>query len=61
MYTPESHSQMFEILTALRAYAFAHALPALAECLDDAMLILADEGREALARSQTPQFTHDGR
>jgi hypothetical protein len=61
MYTPENHAQMYEILGALRAYAGANTMPALAECLDDALLILAEEGREALARPAPPQVTHDGR
>jgi hypothetical protein len=50
MYTPENHAQMYEILAALRAYAGANTMPALAESIDDALLILAEEGREALAR-----------
>jgi hypothetical protein len=61
MYTPENHAQMFEILTALRAYAGANTMPDLAENLDDAMLILAEEGRDALTRASAPQVTHDGR
>jgi hypothetical protein len=55
MYTPENHDQMFEIISALRTYAGTHALPELAETLDDALVILAVQGREALARSTPPQ------
>jgi hypothetical protein len=61
MYTPENHHQMFEILTALRAYAGANTMIALAESLDDALILLAEEGREAFARAAAPQITHDGR
>lgn len=65
MYTPENHAQMYDILAALRAYAGTHTMPSLAESLDDALIILADEGRGALARPAAPQATwdanHDGR
>lgn len=68
MYTPENHDQMFEILAALRAYAGANTMPGLAESLDDALIILAEEGREALARRISDlsrehghDLTHDGR
>jgi hypothetical protein len=59
MYTPENHAQMFEILTALRAYAGANTMPALAESLDDALVILAEEGREAIARQAAAPITHE--
>lgn len=45
MYLPESHAQMFDILTELRIYAAMNGLPALAEELDDALLLLQTEGR----------------
>jgi hypothetical protein len=55
MYTPENHNQMFEILAALRTFAAANAMPELAESLDDALVLLADEGRDALTRPAPPQ------
>jgi hypothetical protein len=61
MYTPESHDQMFEILSALRTYAAAHAMPDLAEMMDDALVILADEGREALSSPPLAPHATDGR
>jgi hypothetical protein len=61
MYTPENHAQMFEILSALRTYAGTNTMPALAESLDDALHLLADEGRGALARAEAPQRSNDGR
>lgn len=45
MYLPESNAQMFDILTELRLYAQHNALPRLAEELDDALMVLALEGR----------------
>jgi hypothetical protein len=60
MYTPESHKQMFDILAALRTYSAANAMPGLAETLDDALVLLADEGRDALSRPKEPQ-AKDGR
>jgi hypothetical protein len=60
MYTPENHNQMFEILAALRTYAAATAMPDLAEMMDDALVRLADEGRDALARPAETQ-ANDGR
>lgn len=59
MYTPENHRQMFEIISALRAYAGTHSLPHLAEMLDDSLMILAEQGREALGRPALPQKRHD--
>ena len=59
MYTPENHDQMFEIISALRTYAGTHSLPNVAEMLDDALVILAEHGREALARPALPQLRHD--
>lgn len=60
MYTPESHNQMFEIISALRAYAGTHALPHLAETLDDALVLLAQQSGAALTRPAVPQLRHDG-
>lgn len=51
MYTPENHDQMFEILAALRTYAAATNMPGLAERLDDALILLAQEGEGALVRA----------
>lgn len=50
MYLPEDHRQMYDILTELRIYAATNGLQQLAEKLDDAMVLLVVEGREALAR-----------
>ncbi len=55
MYTPENHQQMFEIITALRTYAGTNAMPGTAELLDDALMILADEGRGTLATPTRPE------
>lgn len=52
MYLPESHKQMFDILSDLRIYAAMNDMPHLAEKLDDAlMLLLAEGGDPSLARS----------
>lgn len=45
MYLPENDAQMFDILSELRVYANLHALPLLAEQLDDALIVLALETR----------------
>jgi hypothetical protein len=60
MYTPENHDQMFEILAALRTYAGANTMPNLAEMLDDALVLLAEEGHEALSRAAATKAGHDG-
>lgn len=54
MYLPEDHRQMYDILTELRVYAAANGMEQLAEKLDDAMILLVVEGRDALARASTP-------
>ncbi|MBB5222237.1 hypothetical protein HNP73_002173 [Amaricoccus macauensis] len=54
MYLPEDHRQMYDILTELRVYAAANGLAQLAEKLDDAMVLLIIEGRDALARAAAP-------
>lgn len=53
MYLPEDHRQMYDILTELRVYAAENGLEQLAEKLDDAMVLLVIEGRDALARTST--------
>jgi hypothetical protein len=61
MYTPENHDQMFEILAALRTYAGAHAMPELAEMLDDALVILTEEGQGVLQGADSAtQMNQDG-
>ncbi len=40
MYLPESHEQMFDILSELRTYAAANQLTGLAEQIDDAIVVL---------------------
>lgn len=50
MYLPENHAQMFDILSVLRVYANQHSLPALAEQLDDAIVIFAAEVRRNAIR-----------
>jgi hypothetical protein len=52
MYLPESHAQMFDILTDLRVYAAMNGMPQLAERLDDALLLLLEESRAAAYRSR---------
>jgi hypothetical protein len=59
MYTPENHDQMFEIIAALRTYAATNAMADLAEMLDDALVILADEGRDALTRPAPDPAVND--
>ena len=54
MYLPEDHRQMYDILTELRVYAAANGLEQLAEKLDDAMVLLVIEGRDALVRAAAP-------
>ena len=51
MYLPENDAQLFDILSELRVYAATNALPRLAESLDDAVVLLASEGR---IRSKQP-------
>jgi hypothetical protein len=60
MYTPESHDQMFEILAALRTYAGTNAMPNLAEMIDDALLLLAEEGQDALSSAAAGKVGQDG-
>lgn len=48
MYLPESDDQMFDILSELRTYAGANGMHALAERLDDALVVLAAERRRAV-------------
>jgi hypothetical protein len=45
MYLPENDAQMYDILVDLRTYAEANALHRLAEEIDDALVLLAAEGR----------------
>jgi hypothetical protein len=52
MYLPENHDQMFDILSELRLYAAMNGLPRLAEKLDDALMILAAEGRVSLREAK---------
>lgn len=55
MYLPENNAQLYEILSTLRLYAAANALPSLAESLDDALHLLVTEAspRRADARPHT--------
>jgi hypothetical protein len=59
MYLPENDAQMFDILTELRLYAQLHALPGLAEELDDALVVLAVEARRR-SKPDAPRV-EDGR
>lgn len=59
MYLPQNHAQMFDILTELRLYAAMNGLPQLAEKLDDAMLLLAAEGKAALRQRPTAPALKD--
>jgi hypothetical protein len=47
MYMPENNDQMYDILSELRVYAAMNNLPALAEKLDDALVLLRAESRKA--------------
>lgn len=49
MYLPENDAQLFDIISSLRIYAAMNALSALAEALDDALVLLAAEGQPATA------------
>lgn len=60
MYLPENHAQMFDILSELRVYAAMNALPSLAEKLDDALMLLAIEGRGRRHETLAP-LAEDGR
>lgn len=59
MYLPESHDQMFDILSELRVYAAMNALPGLAERLDDALMLLTAESRPAARPSRVVPFAKD--
>jgi hypothetical protein len=61
MYLPENHAQMFDILSELRLYAAMNALPGLAEELDDALMLLATEGRSRRRREALATVAEDGR
>lgn len=58
MYMPENDDQLFDILSELRVYASLNGMPLLAERLDDALMVLAEErGRAGAAR---PPASRDG-
>lgn len=61
MYLPENDAQMYDILSELRVYAQANALPALAEELDDALVLLASEMRRIERRKTEAARAEDGR
>lgn len=54
MYLPENDAQMHDILAELRLYAQMNGMSRLAEELDDAILLLAAEGRRARRRLPAP-------
>ena len=58
MYMPENHDQMFDILSELRVYAALNGMPALAERLDDALMVLAEE--RAQSGAARPPASRDG-
>lgn len=60
MYLPENDAQMHDILAELRVYAQSNGMTRLAEELDDAILLLATEGRRAERRRPSPA-AGDGR
>lgn len=57
MYLPENNNQMFEILSTLRVYAAMNDFRGLAEELDDAILLLAVEGRNRSRRRDLEHVT----
>jgi hypothetical protein len=59
MYLPESHDQMFDILSDLRIYAAMNDMPHLAEKLDDALMLLLAEGRERSPARRASVVTQD--
>lgn len=59
MYLPENNSQMFDILSELRVYAAMNGLHALAERLDDALIILSQEGGRTAPVDRVP-VVNDG-
>ena len=61
MYLPENNAQMFDILSELRLYAAMNALPGLAEELDDALMLLATEGRGRHRRAAPAPRVEDAR
>lgn len=61
MYLPENDAQMFDILSDLRLYAQLNALPALAEEIDDAIVVLAVEARRNAGRKPAAPRAEDAR
>lgn len=59
MYLPESHDQMFDILSDLRIYAAMNDMPHLAEKLDDALMLLLAEGRKRSPARRASVVTKD--
>jgi hypothetical protein len=59
MYLPESHAQMFEILTELRVYAAMNGMPQLAERLDDALVLLLAESHAPAGPSRVEAASQD--
>lgn len=59
MYLPESHRQMYDILSDLRIYAAMNDMPHLAERLDDALMLLIAEGGEAPPAQRAGLMTTD--
>ncbi len=59
MYLPESHKQMFDILSDLRIYAAMNDMPHLAERLDDALVLLLAEGGDASPSQRAGLVTKD--
>jgi hypothetical protein len=59
MYLPESHDQMFDILSDLRIYAAMNDMPHLAEKLDDALMLLLAEGRKRSPARRASVVTQD--
>ena len=61
MYLPESNAQMHDILSELRLYAAMNRLPALAESLDDALVLLETEARRRRTGGSGPRAALDRR
>ena len=61
MYMPENNEQMYDILSELRVYAAMNNLPALAEKLDDALVLLRAESRKSGKPPRPVSVGRDGR
>lgn len=61
MYLPEDDAQLFDILSTLRVYAATNHMHRLAEELDDALVLLRADTRQAARHSCAGRATRDHR